>query len=92
MPLTSLLHIFSTDFAEPFPPGADKERYFLIAVEHLTSWPMVRATKTTTADAVAKFVEREMLHPSGLPESIVSDNAVSFTVARLSHFMESHGV
>lgn len=53
---------------------------------------MFCATKTSKADAVAEFVEREMLDPLGPPKNIVSDNEVCFTDASVSHFMEVHGV
>lgn len=92
MPITGLFHTFSIDFAGPLPLGPDDERYLLIAVEHLTSWPMVRATKTATADIVAEFLEKEILHPFGPPETVVSDNANCFTAARVSRLMEAHGV
>lgn len=63
--------------------GRDQERYLLIAVEHLTSWQLVRATKTSTADTVVKIVEEEIFQPFGTPHKIVSDNTNWFTAAKL---------
>lgn len=73
-------------------PYPSDERYFLIAMEHLTSWPMVRATNTATGDVVVDFVEKEILNPFGPPGTIVSENASCFTATSVSKLMEAHGV
>lgn len=87
MPLTGLLQTFSINFAGPFRPVPDNERYLLISVEHLKSCPMVCATNNATDDDVSKLVERKMLHPFGPSETTVSDNDVGFTDARVSYLL-----
>ena len=90
-PLTGLFDTFSIDFAGPLVPGPDGERYLLVAVEHLTGWPMARATLSDTADVVETFVKEEILRPFGPPGTIVSDNAKAFTAPVMEDLMNAYG-
>ena len=91
MPLTGLFDTFSIDFAGPLPVGPGGEKYALVAVEHLTSWPMVLATTTDTADTVLKFIAEQIVHPFGPPGTIISDNARCFTAAVVENLVSSYG-
>lgn len=92
MLLTGLFIIFSIYFAGPLPPGADNKCYLLIDVDHITAWSMVCATKTATTDAIAEFVDWEILHPFGPLKTMLSDNFVCFTAVQVSHLMAPHRV
>ena len=91
-PLTGLFQTFSIDFAGPLPRTAKGNRFLLIAVEHLTGWPIARATAASTADVVLNFVKDEIIYSFGPPTTIVSDNAGCFTAATLANFMRSNGI
>ena len=90
-PITGLFDTFSIDFAGPLVPGPQGERYLLIAVEHLSGWPMARATTSDTADVVRSFVTEEILLPFGPPGVFVSDNAKAFTAPIMQDLMETYG-
>ena len=89
-PLTGLFDTFSLDFAGPLIPGPGGERYLLIAVEHLTSWPIAIATVSDTADVVHDFVKEHILHPFGSPRVFVSDNAKCFTAPVMKQLMSDY--
>lgn len=60
-------------------------------MEHLTSWLMVRATKSSTADVVVSFTLEETTHPLVLPWVLLSDNAGVFAAAAVKDPMDSWG-
>lgn len=74
-PLTSLFEVFSIDLAGPFPTTRECLKYLLVCVEHLTGWPIARATKDGTAETVMGVIQDEFMHLFGPPETVVRDNA-----------------
>ena len=92
LPITSLFDSFSIDFAGPFPASKDGSRFVLVAVEHLTGWPLARATSRSTSDVVLDFIKTEIIHPFGPPRSIISDNATAFTSSAVEQFMARFGI
>lgn len=87
IPRSSLFEVFSIDFAGPLPKSTSGNRFLLICVEHLTGWPIVKATATATAETVRGFIESLILIPFGAPGQIVSDNAACFRAKVLQDFM-----
>ena len=80
--------MFSLDFAGPLPVTQNENRYILVAVEHLTVWPIAMPTPTTTAAVVIDFVKRHIMHSFGPPCTIVFDNASCFLAHDLQAFMK----
>ena len=91
-PMTSLFDTYSIDFAGPLPRTPSGKRYILIAVEHLTGWPITRAIVTSTPEEVLEFVKEEIIHCFGIPRVVVSDKATSFTASVLDAFMARNGI
>lgn len=60
--ISSLLDVFSIDFADPPPTMEKRNLYILVAVEHLTVWPITSTTKDATADPAIKFIARDIMH------------------------------
>ena len=65
LPLTDLFGTFSIDFAGPLPESPTGNKYIL--VEHLTGWPIAKATPRATADVVQDFVESEIIYSFRAP-------------------------
>ena len=91
MPLTGLFDSFSIDFAGPLVAGPGGERYLLVAVEHLSGWPMARATPSNTADVIETFVKEEILRLFRPPGTIVSDNSKALTAPFMKYLMNAYG-
>lgn len=87
MPLTTLLDIFSIDFAGTLPTATDGSHYALIAAEKLTVWPLVIATKDETSRTVANFLDKEIIRLFGPPGIFVYDNATCFGENSLTAFL-----
>lgn len=77
-PQSSLFDMFSIDLADPFPKPDAGNRFFLVCVEHLSEWPVVSATKQTTAETVVSFMKEKVVLSFGAPRIAVSDNAAYF--------------
>lgn len=64
----------------------------LICVEHLTGWPIARATADQTANSVIQFVEEEIITLFGPPKTIVSENGSGFTAHNFKEFLKRNGI
>ena len=84
--------MFSIDFAGPFPAISCRNRFVLVAVEHLTGSPIAIATADSTAQVVLEFVKKEIMYSFGPLWTNVSDNATCFTASAVSSFMAQHGI
>lgn len=72
-----LFQTFPIVFVGPLPVGPYGERYLLVVVEHLISWPMIHTTAHDTALIVIKFI-LEIIRPSCPPDTSVSNNSKCF--------------
>ncbi len=76
----SRLHI---DFAGPF-----LGKTFLVVVDAFSKWLEIHVTpSTSTIDKL-----RSIFTTHGLPQSLVSDNATSFTSAEFKRFVQENGI
>lgn len=92
MPLAAILETLSIDFAGPIPVGLKRERYLLIAVEHLTGWLIARCTKHDTSDIVRTFVQGKIVFTFGPAKVLVSDNVRCFIAIALQEVIKQHGI
>ena len=77
------LHI---DHAGPF-----LGKTFLIVVDTFSKWLEVHITPSTSSEATIEKL-RSIFATHGLPQSIVSDNATSFTSAEFKQFAQENGI
>lgn len=91
-PITSLFEVYSIDFSGKLPRTARGFQYLLICVEHLTGWPIVIPTMTATAEVVKDFIGTHIIHPFGIPRTVVSDNAGCFTSLLMTEFCRERGI
>lgn len=92
IPITSLFETFSIDFAGPLEKTKSGNVYIIIAVEHLTNWPIACATPNSTSEEVLKFVRKEIVNQFGPPRSIISDNGTSFTSGAVQTYARKMGI
>ena len=80
IPVSGLFHTWSVDFAGPLPQTSAGNRYILIAVEHLSGWPVAQAIPPSAFNSggVIRFVEEQICTPYGNPVVIVSDGDQKF--------------
>ena len=90
--ISSLFRVFSIDFTGPSPATSSGNRFVLVAVEHLTGWPIAIPTANSTSQMVLDFVKKEIMYSFGHPWTIVADNVTCFTASAVSSFMAQHGI
>ena len=91
-PVSGLFDTISIDFAGPLPLTPRGNRFLLIAVEHLTGWPMAVPLPTNLSTDVASFVEENIVKPYQAPRMMLSDNGSQFTSQYLSFYAKSRDI
>ena len=92
LPLTTLFDVFSIDFAGPYPTTSSGHRYILVAVEHLTGWPIAMTYPNCTSAVVLAFLKNEIMFSFGSPRKIISDITTSFLSTAVEEFSQLHGI
>ena len=94
IPVSGLFHTWSIDFAGPLPRTQSDNRYLLIAVEHLSGWPVARALPESHFNSlgVMTFVDEEIVAPFGSPKCMVSDNDMKFNSHLVRGYAKSVGI
>lgn len=60
----------------------------MVCVEHLTGYPIVKATGRGTAEVVQSFMETNIILPFGAPGIVVSVNTICFSARDPQDFMQ----
>ncbi|XP_008244306.1 PREDICTED: uncharacterized protein LOC103342460 [Prunus mume] len=70
-------------------PASSKHHYFIIvATNHFTKWVKAKPIKSTTSQEIITFIEEQIVHRFGIPESITTDRGTSF-ISKEMQDMES---
>ena len=64
----------SIDLIVEMPTSHYGNKNILVMVDHLTSWPMVKATPDKEATTVANAIFEKLILEHGSPEILLSDN------------------
>lgn len=68
------------DFAGLLPKIDRGHEYIVLAVEHLSDWPIVKATQREAASVATELAQVEVLQHFGAPRNIVTKNGPAFVV------------
>ena len=94
MPVSGLFHTWSIDFAGPLPVTSTGSKYILIAVEHLSGWPVAQSLSSDLFNSIGvlQFVEKEIVATFGYPTTIISDNDTKFQSAPVKDYAKKGNV
>ena len=74
------------DYAGPF-----EGKMFLLLIDAYSKWLEIHVTSTSTTTATIELMRRTFASV-GLPETVVSDNAATFTSEEFGEFMRRNGI
>ena len=82
----------SIDLIVEMPTSHYGNKNILVMVDHLTSWPMVKAIPDKEATTVANAIFEKLILEHWSPEIILSDNGKEFTNDTLAYVCQKFGI
>lgn len=80
------------DLLGPYPRSKAKNTTILIVLDHLTKFIWLKPLRVATANAIVRFMESDVFHFIGVPESILTDNGVQFVSRDFKTLLSRYGV
>lgn len=90
LPISTLFDVISIDLAGPCPCTPSGKKFFLVAIEHLTGWPIAISTDEAAALTVIAFMRKEIIYNIFSPRFVFSDNATCFLATTLQIVMKEY--
>lgn len=80
------------DYLGPYPRSKTGNVGIFIVLDHFTKFPFLKAVKKFSVDAILPYIEEELFHCFGVPETVVSDNGVQFKSNAFNNLLQKYGV
>lgn len=80
------------DFLGPYPRSRTGHIGIFNVLDHFSKFCFLRPVKKFTADAIIKYLEEDLFHTFGVPESIVSDNGTQFRGKKFNELLRSFNI
>jgi transposase InsO family protein len=77
------------DFIGELPLTPRGNRWILVAIDHATGWPILRALSDATHSNVAQFLYENIFKNFGPPAEIISDQGPQFTAKAFQEFIQT---
>lgn len=94
LPVSGLFHSWSIVFAGPLPVTNRQSKYLLIAVEHLSGWPVAFELSSGRfgSRGFIQFVDKEIITPFGIPFFIISNTNSKLNSAPVEDFAKRNSI
>jgi hypothetical protein len=76
------------DLIGELPLSINGNRWIICAIDYATSWPVVQAVPSATAEVVAQFIYEKIYIEYGPPRILTSDNGPQFIGRVLAHLLQ----
>ncbi|CAN6720949.1 unnamed protein product [Malus baccata var. baccata] len=86
-----IFDVWGIDFMGPFP-SSHGFVYILLAVDYVSKWVEVRATRTNDSKVVADFVKTNIFARFGMPRVLISDGGSHFCNRTIEALLKKYGV
>lgn len=80
------------DLIGPYPRSKAGNTTIFIVLDQLSKFVFLKPLRKATTAAIIKYLESDIFHLFGAPESIISDNGVQFTSREFKALMGRYGV
>ncbi|KAM7497565.1 hypothetical protein LguiA_021979 [Lonicera macranthoides] len=96
MPQTPILvceifDVWGIDFMGPFPVSFGYV-YILLAVDYVSKWVEVKATRTDDSKVVADFIKNNIFSRFGIPRALISDRGTHFCNRTVESLLKKYHV
>jgi len=78
------------DFLGPYPRSRSGNVGIFIVLDHYSKFVFLKTVEKMTADVVVKYLQQELFHTFGVPETIVSDNGSQFKSEPFQKLLNQH--
>jgi hypothetical protein len=92
IPVQGPFHTIGIDYCGPFTTSRRRNKYLLVAVDHLTKWVEAKAVPAATAANAAHFVMERIILRHGAPACILSDRGSHFVNSLLKNLLDLLGI
>ncbi|GJU57464.1 putative nucleotidyltransferase, ribonuclease H [Tanacetum coccineum] len=89
--VVEIFDVWGIDFMGPFPTSHGNV-YILVAVDYVSKWVEVKATKTNDHSVVLKFIKKNICTRHGIPKTIISDGGSHFKNFKFGKLLKHYGV
>jgi len=80
------------DFLGPYPRSRSGNIGIFIVLDHYRKFVFLKAVKRLSAEVVVKYMQQELFHVFGVPETIMSDNGSQFKSEAFQKFLREYKV
>lgn len=80
------------DFLGPYPRSKSGNTHLFVVLDKFTKFILMKPIKKATAANVIRYLESEVFHLFGVPESLFSDCGVQFRSHEFAVFLKKYGV
>ena len=86
-----IFDVWGMDFMGPFPSSYGNT-YILVVVDYVSKWIEAKATSSSDAKEVSKFLKANIFNRYGVPRAIISDQGTHFCNRTIEALMRKYGV
>lgn len=83
-------HIY-TDLLGPYPRSKSGNSHILI-VDQFSKYVLLKPLRKAITKPINSFLEKEVFHIFGVPESLMSDNGAQFISKEMKEMLDQYGV
>lgn len=76
----------------PYPLSKSGNTYLFVVLDKFTKFVLLKPMPKASAANVTKYLESDVFHLFGIPESLLSDNGVQFKSKELESLLKKYGV
>lgn len=80
------------DLLGPYPRSKAGNTFILIVLDQFSKFVMLKPLRKASAQEVVRFLEQDVFHMFGVPESVWSDNGVQFIAKEFKALTDRYGV
>ena len=74
------------------PPSSKGHKYILVAVDYFIRWVEAILLKAVTQTEIIDFIEENIIHRFGIPQTLTTDQGTMFTGRRVLEYASSQQI